>query len=87
MKRLYFGIAGIALSLMSAFLVYVIAHIVSTEVMPAARAGSLNVETSSMILNVSWEGNEIYFLIVAYALLAIGLALGAVRTLKRAFTR
>ena len=87
MKRLLFGFAGIVLSLVCAFFVWVTGYVVSTEVMPAVRNGSLSVETDSMILNILWEGNEIYILIAAYALAAVAFAVAAVRVIRTAFAR
>ncbi|MDJ0908401.1 MAG: hypothetical protein QNI99_04380 [Woeseiaceae bacterium] len=85
MKKLLYGISGIALLLVSVFFIWVINYLISSEVMPAVRNGSLNVETNTMILNIVWEGNEIYILLATYALAAIAAAYGSVRLLKTAF--
>ncbi len=85
-KKLLYGSATLALFTMSAFFAYTIVYLVSTEIMPAIRNGSLQVETSSMILNVLWEGNEIYILLSAYILIAGGFAYGAIRFLKNAIS-
>ena len=84
LKKLLYGISGIALLLVSAFFIWVIRYIVASEIMPAVRNGSLNVETNTMILNIVWEGNEIYVLLAAYALAAIAFAYGSIRLLKKA---
>ena len=86
-RKLAFGTAGIALASLSVFFFGITLYIARTEVWPALRKGSMSVETSSMILNVLWEGNEIYVLLVAYLLLAIGGAFVAARFLKTALQR
>ena len=83
-RKLLYGSTALALFAMSAFFAYTVVYLVSTEIMPAIREGSLQVETSSMILNVLWEGNEIYILLSAYLLIAVGFAYGALRFLKNA---
>ena len=85
LKRVLYGIAGIVLALACAFFVWVSTYVFSTEVMPSIRKGSLNVETNSMILNILWEGNEIYILLTGYTLLAVGFAYGAIRVFRKAF--
>lgn len=79
LKKILRGIAGMLLLSVSVFFISVLAYLVSSEVSPAIRSGSLNVETSTMILNHVWEGNEIYLLLAAYALLACVFAYGAFR--------
>lgn len=43
------------------------------EISPAMKGGSLSVQTSSMILNHVWVGNEIYILLVIYVVIAVSL--------------
>ena len=85
--RVFSGIAGVALISVSAFFLWVISFLVSSEVMPAVRDGSFNVETSTMILNIVWEGNQIYILLAAYLLLAGACMYGAIRFFRRAVSR
>ena len=84
LKRLSMGLAGVALFFISAFFLWVISYIVSSEIMPALRNGSLNVESETMILNIVWEGNEIYILLAAYLLLAAACGYGAYRLIRNA---
>ena len=74
MKRLLAAVVSIALLAWLGFHVWVIAHLVQAEVMPALAAGSLDIRTNSIILNRVWEGNELYWLIAAHATLAVILA-------------
>lgn len=78
--RVLYGLSSIVLVLISAFFLFIVAYLVSSEVMPVARQGSLNVETSTMILNRVWKGNEIYLLLAAYLMLACVSTWGAIRT-------
>ncbi len=87
MKKLLNGIFGIVLLSISVFFVAVVAYLVSSEVSPAIKKGSLNVETSTMILNRVWDGNEIYILLATYILLACAFAYGAIRIVKKAINR
>ena len=87
LKKLLNGIVGIVLFSISVFFVAIVAYLVSSEVSPAIKKGSLNVETSTMILNRLWEGNEIYVLLAAYILLACAFAYGAIRIVKKAISR
>ena len=84
LKKFAYIVAGIALFSMSLFFIVIVAYLVSSEVLPAIENGSLNVESSTMILNVVWEGNEIYILLAAYALLAAAFAWGAVKAVRKA---
>ena len=86
-NKLLPGAFGIALLSVSAFFVAVIASLVSTEVMPAIENGSLDVETSTRVLNILWEGNEIYALLAAYALLAVGFAYAGIRAFRTAIRK
>lgn len=70
LKKLLNGIISVLLLSICAFFVAIIAYLVDSEVSPALENGSLNVETSTMILNRVWEGNEIYVLLAVYTLLA-----------------
>lgn len=87
MKKLFNGIVGVVFLSASVFLVVVVIYLGSSEVLPAIRKGSLNVETSTMILSRWWNGNEIYAVLTAYILLACALAYGAIRVLKRMINR
>jgi hypothetical protein len=79
MKRLLLGILVIALLFLCVLLAGSFAYLAWSVVLPAIREGGLIIETNSMILNVLWEGNEIYALLVAYLILAFGFAYGAIR--------
>jgi hypothetical protein len=57
----------------------VIVSLVQSEVMPALAAGSFKIQTSSMILNRVWEGNELYWLLAAHATLVLVLAVAFTR--------
>jgi len=87
LKKLLNGIVGILLFSASAFFVAIVVYLVKSEVSPAIKKGGLNVETSTMILNRVWEGNEIYILLVAYILFACTFAYAAIRTVRKAFNR
>ena len=87
LKKLIDISTSIMLLSVGAFFAAIVAYLFSIEVLPAIKNGSLNVETSSMILNVLWEGNEIYALLAAYALLAGGFAYGALRVFMKAVSR
>lgn len=87
MRKLLDCIFSIVLSSISAFFVAIVAYLISSEVSPAIEKGSLNVETSTMILNRLWEGNEIYVLLSAYVALACLFAYGAIRIAVRTFRR
>ena len=84
LRKLLYVFAGIAFFSVSVFFVAITAYIFSAEVLPAIRNGSFNVETSSMILNILWEGNEIYVVLAAYTLLAGGFAYAAIRLFLKA---
>ena len=84
MKKLTYGaVATVLLSLCASFGFFAF-YIARSEVLPAVRRGSLNVETSTMVLNILWEGNEIYVLLAAYLLLAGAFAYGAIRLFRAA---
>jgi len=87
LKKLLNGFVGIVLFSTSIFFVAIVVYLISSEVSPAIKKGSLNVETSTMILNRVWEGNEIYVLLAAYILLACAFAYGAIRIVKKAIHR
>ena len=63
----------------------IIGYLGSSEVMPAIRQGSLNVQTSTMILNRTWEGNEIYLILAVYLALAVALGYGSYKLLRKTF--
>ena len=81
--KLAYGIFGTVLFATSLFFAVIVVYLVSTEIMPAIEKGSFGVESSTMILNVLWEGNEIYIVLTAYVLLAGAFAYGAVRAIKK----
>lgn len=74
MKRVFAAFASIVLLAWVGFHIFVIVHLVQSEVVPALSAGSFNIRTSSMILNRVWEGNELYWLLAAHAMLVVVLA-------------
>ena len=84
LKKLTYGLAGILLFSISLFFLFIVAYLVSTEVVPAMEQDSFSVNGNVMILNILWEGNEIYIVLTAYTLLAGAFAWGAIRTLKMA---
>ena len=86
-RKLLYATAGTVLLLISVFYAVIITMLVRSEVMPAIRAGSLNVQSSTMILNIVWDGNEIYILLALYLLLAVLLAWGAMRLFAALATR
>ena len=53
----------------------VIVSLLQSEVIPALGAGSFNIQTSSLILNRVWEGNELYWLLAAHTTLVLVLAI------------
>jgi ABC-type Na+ efflux pump permease subunit len=79
LKKLAYGTVGIVVLSLCAYFGYFAFYIARSDVFPAVRSGSLNVETSSLVLNILWEGNEIYMLLAAYLLLAGAFAYGAIR--------
>ena len=87
MKRLANGTGGVVLLSLCASFGYFAFYIARSVILPAAQSGSLSVESSTMILNILWEGNEIYMLLTAYILLASVFAYGAVRLFGAAIWR
>ena len=87
LKRISYGVASLVMLAASLFFVYIIGHLGRTIIWPALRAGSLDVATNARILNILWEGNEIYIVLCAYLLLAVAFAYGAWRCFRRAFSR
>ena len=83
LNKLFNVIVGLALFSVSIFFVVIVAYLVSTEIMPAIEDGSMTIESSVRVLNILWEGNEIYLLLSAYVLLAVSFAYGAFRTLEK----
>ena len=49
------------------------------EIWPTLRAGGLDVDTDSMILNRTWRGNQIYIVVVLYAAISLSLLYGGIR--------
>jgi hypothetical protein len=84
LNKLFNVIVGLALFSVSIFFVVIVAYLVSTEIMPAIEDGSMTIESSVRVLNILWEGNEIYLVLSAYVLLAAGFAFGAFRALAKA---
>ena len=87
MKRLVCGVSGLLLLLLCVFFGVITLYVARTEVWPSIQAGSLDVDTDTMILNVLWEGNEIYLLLFFYLVLTVGFAFGAYRLLVAAVGR
>ncbi|MFK8051532.1 MAG: hypothetical protein AB8F65_01060 [Woeseiaceae bacterium] len=86
-RKFAFALLGLVSLVISLFFLMIIAYLVSSEIMPALAEGSLNVTSSTMILNRVWQGNEIYVLLLAYLLLAFGFAIGAYRALRKVVNR
>lgn len=84
LKKPAYVLAGILLFSLSLFLLFIVAYLVSTEVVPAMEHDSLSVKSNVMILNILWEGNEIYILLTAYTLLAGAFGWIAIRILENA---
>ncbi|HET7607489.1 MAG TPA: hypothetical protein VFL84_02340 [Gammaproteobacteria bacterium] len=82
MKRALAGLAAIVALAWMTFHAFVIVLLVRSEVVPALAQGTFNIQTSSMILNRLWEGNELYWLIAAHAALVLILAVVAMRTAR-----
>ena len=59
-----------------------IVSLVQSEVIPALAAGNFRIQTSSMILNRVWKGNDLYWLLAAYTMLELILAVVCVRTAR-----
>ncbi len=87
MKRFLYGTAGLAFASLGVFFLGITLYVARSEVWPAIQRGSLNVDTNSMILNILWEGNEIYVLLLGYLLLGTAFAFGAVRAFSAAIRR
>ncbi len=81
LRRLARGAGSLALGLLSAFFGFITLYVARTEVWPSIQTGTLDVQTDTMILNILWEGNEIYVLLFGYLLLTAGIAFGAYRLL------
>jgi len=64
--------SSLVLFVIGLLFVFFIWIVVSDEILPGLRSGSLAVETSSTILNRVWVGNEIYLLLLFYAAVAAG---------------
>jgi hypothetical protein len=65
-----------------AFHAMIIVSLVQSEVIPALAAGSFSIRTNSMILGRVWEGNELYWLLTAHAILVSVLAVVATLTAR-----
>ena len=83
-KRIVSAIVSVMLLAAGIFFVVIVGYLTSTEVMPAIQQGSLNVTTSTMILNRVWEGNEIYQILAVYTVLAVVLIYLGIRIGRRA---
>lgn len=86
-KRFVSAIVSVTLIAAGTFFAVIVAYLTSSEVMPAIKQGSLDVTTSTMILNREWEGNEIYVILTVYTLLACALIYLAIRIGKSAIRR
>jgi len=83
-KRALAALLSVALIAWLFFHAWVIVHLVRSEVMPALDAGSFDIQTNSRILNILWEGNELYWLIAAHATLVLILAVAVTRLARYA---
>ena len=84
MKKSLLILSGIAFLGLGAFFAMIVGWLFAVEVWPVIRQGSLSIESSTRILNILWEGNELYVLLAAYTLLAGGLTYAAVQTIRAA---
>ncbi len=84
MRVLFYLLGSLALSVACVGLVFGIADIVETGILPAIASGSLDVNMDFHILNHTWHGNEIYILLTTYLILALGMARGVVLLIKKA---
>lgn len=82
MKRFLAAFLAILVLAWLTFHVWVISLLVESEVVPALEAGSFQIQTNSRILNILWEGNELYWLIAAHATLVLILAVVVTRTAR-----
>jgi hypothetical protein len=82
MKRVLAALTSIvALALIVVFAMGIVS-LVQSEVIPALVAGSFRIQTNSMVLNRMWKGNELYWLLAAYATLVLILAVVFVLTAR-----
>lgn len=84
LNKLVYGAVSISLLSLCVFFAITAGYLAWLEVLPVIRQGKLSIETDSMILNILWEGNEIYILLLAYLLLAGGFAYGSARAFRAA---
>lgn len=82
MKKLSMVAVGLS-SLCCMLFAWFTTIVVSAEVIPAVREGTLDVETTSMILNRHWVGNEIYLIISFYAVCSTIFGYTAFRLAKK----
>ena len=80
-RNLALSLLLLAFGMFFAFFNYVIAR---AEIMPAIRSGTYSVQTSSMNLNIVWEGNEIYLLLCIYAVIALAFLAASVNIARKA---
>ena len=71
----------IVIGLLFVFFIWIV---VSEEILPGLKNGSLAVETSSTILNRVWVGNEIYLLLIIYTAVAAGFVAGGIIIVRKA---
>ncbi len=81
-RTLQFGLVVLLLAI-GAFLGYAAIIVVSDEIVPSVRPGSVDVTTETMILNHVWKGNEIYALVLVYVAGAVGSLTGGWTLIKR----
>ena len=79
---LQFGLVVLLLAI-GALLSYVAIIVVTDEIVPSVRLGSVAVTTETMILNHVWKGNEIYALVLVYVAGAVGSFTGSWILIKR----
>ena len=74
----------IVIGLLFVFFIWIV---VSDEILPELKNGSLAVETSSTILNRVWVGNEIYLLLIIYTAVAAGFVAGGIILVRKTLRR
>lgn len=84
MSALLNVLLALTLCAASVVLVFGMAHIIETGVLPAMASGSLDVNMDFYILNHTWHGNQIYILLTTYLILVLGMARAVVLLINRA---
>lgn len=81
---LFLSIVFVACGASFLYFTYVVA---SDTVFPAVADGTLSVGSDSMVLNVLWEGNEIYLLLSIYLAAAVAFLTAGIGMARRAVRR